>query len=360
MAMLACNESSFKNSATPAALHTSVRALRLDRNESAYGPSPTVTSAIRAVLGQIQRFPEPGETLVNALAAFHRIKPQQIILGAGTSDLLRMAAATYLGSKPKLIMAAPTYPQISVYARANHASVVEVPLRKDWSHDLEAMLGVAGEGTGLVYVCNPNNPTGTLTERALLEAFLDKLHPSVTVIIDEAYHEYAGGSGAYRSFLGGFAARDNVIVTRTFSKAYGLAGLRLGYAVSSEATTRRLALQRLDLGISEVALLAGAAALNDANHLAFSVRQNQNDRQEFVNQVNARMLRVLDSHTNFACLNVMQPAKKILEHYQKNNILLGPEITSMPNYIRVSLGRTDEMKQFWQVWDLLGYHPMAM
>ena len=334
--------------------------VRLDRNENVYGPSPAVRVSIQAALLGVSRYPEPADALLNTLAKLHKIKPEQILLGVGTSDLLRMAATAYLGPGDKLIMGTPSYELIRSYAQARGTAIVQVPLRKDHAHDLEAMLASTNANTGLIYICNPNNPTGTLTEHKALQEFIDGLRPSVMVIVDEAYHEYAGDTGAYRSFLESFTSRDNLIVTRTFSKAYALAGLRLGYAAGSEATIRRLAQHSLDGGINCFALLAGSAALSDTKHLLSCIRKNQNDRQEFINQVNARMLRVLDSHGNFACLNVMRPAQQILEHYKKNNMVLGPGIPYMPTYVRVSLGRPEEMKEFWRVWDLLGNHPMAM
>jgi histidinol-phosphate aminotransferase len=336
------------------------RVLHLDRNENAYGPSPEAIAAIREHAPSANRFPRGSDSLRQALSRLLGIRAQEILPSAGTDEILRMSVAAFLGPKRKLVMATPSYDAIATYARAAGADVVSVPLRKDYGHDLEGMLASVDKSTGVVYVCNPNNPTGTLTDRRNLEKFIRTLPESVLLIVDEAYCEYAGGSQAYATAIVQHAERENLVVARTFSKVYGLAGIRLGFAVGSQSVLTRLAAQRLMLGLNELALAAGTAALRDSAHVARCVRQNQDDRQEFINQVNARMLRVLDSHTNFACLNVMRPSKEIIKHYEKNDVALAGEIPGMPMYVRVSLGLPPEMAQFWRVWDLLGNHPMAM
>jgi histidinol-phosphate aminotransferase len=336
------------------------RVLRLDRNENAYGPSPGAIAAIRDHAASVNRFPQGPDSLREALSRFLGAPAEQILPAAGTDDILRMSAAAFLGPKRKLVMATPSYDAVATYARSAGAEVVSIPLRKDYGHDLDSMLASVDRDTGMVYICNPNNPTGTLSDLHNLEKFVRKLPESVLLMVDEAYYDYAGNSKAYASAIAHRTQRENLIVTRSFSKIYGLAGLRLAFAVGSQPVLTRLARQKLLLGLNEFALVAGIAALQDGAHVARCVRQNQDDRQEFVNQVNARMLRALDSHTNFACLNVMRPSKEIIKHYEKNNVILSGEIPNMPTYLRVSLGLPLEMAEFWRVWDLLGTHPMAM
>ena len=334
--------------------------IHLDRNENAYGPSPKAVAEVLNHADLTNRFPGSTGALVSSLARFHGVKPEQILLGAGSTAIIKMAMNAFLRSGRGLILASPTFELIESYAVSIRARMSAPALRHDYGHDLESMLAAVNSDTGLVYICNPNNPTGTLTNRQEIDRFLEKLPERVPVIIDEAYHEYAGGSGAYVSFLDRPSQHPGVIVTRTFSEVYGLAGLRLGYAFAQPKILNALAGEKLDMEIGSLALAAGLAALADTEFTASCVLRNQNDRQEFVNQVNARMLRVLDSHSNFSCLNVMRPAAGIIDHYRKNDILLGPEIPGMPYYARVSLGVPEEMREFWAVWDLLGEHPMAM
>lgn len=334
--------------------------IRLDRNENAYGPSPKAVGEILKNASSVNRFPDSTEALGSTLASIHGVGPEQILLGTGSTAIMKMAVNAFLRNGRKLVLSTPTFDLIDQYAMANGAQISAIPLRHDHGHNLEAMLAAVNSETGLIYICNPNNPTGTLTDRQEIDRFLEKLPERVPVIIDEAYHEYAGGSGAYASFLDRPPRHPGVIVTRTFSKVYGLAGLRLGYAFAQPKILNALAGEKREMEIGSLILAAGLAALSDTEFTATCVQRNQNDRQEFVNQVNARMLRVLDSHTNFVCLNAMRPAKEVIAHYQENGILLGTDIPGMPNYVRVSFGTPDEMREFWAVWDLLGGHPMGM
>jgi histidinol-phosphate aminotransferase len=334
--------------------------IRLDLNENAYGASLQAMAAICESAKGVSQYPASTAGLCETIARRHGVHPDQIVLGCGSSEVLRMAATAFLGPGRKMVLASPTFDLIAGYGKVLKAKVVEVPLRRNYSHDLEGMLAHALGATGLVYVCNPNNPTGTLTERREIEAFLRQLPATVYAVIDEAYHHYVANSGAYASFLDRKVDNPRVIVIRTFSMAYGLAGSRVGYAVASVEAAKEMAADRLQFGMNRAGLMAAMAALDERHHLDECARSNANDRQEFFNQVNARMLRALDSHTNFVCLNVMRPAAEIREHYRKNNFLLAPPIPAMPTYLRISLGRPEEMREFWRVWDLLGPHPMRM
>ncbi len=343
--------------------------IRLDRNENAYGASEKAVAAIQQSASGVSRY-EDASLLRSAIAAHlsklrsqetEALRPEQIVLGCGSSDILRMAACAFLGAGKTLIQATPTCDLLLTSAKQNGAKVIEVPLRKDFAHDLEAMLQHArSEDAALVYICNPNTPTGTLTGRAYLETLVPQFPQNVHVLIDEAYHEYAGGSGAYASFVDHPSANPRVIVTRTFSGAHGLAGARVGYAVASAETAEAMSQASLPYPLSRSGLAAASASLDDPQHVQRCVKRNFDDRQEFMNQVNARMLRALDAHANFVCLNVMRPAAEIAEHYAKNNFRLAPLIPSLPNYLRISLGTPAEMHEFWRVWDLLGSHPMSM
>jgi histidinol-phosphate aminotransferase len=271
-----------------------------------------------------------------------------------------MAAGAFLGPGKKLVLGAPTFDLIASYGATKRADVIRVPLLKNYACDLEGMVSQMGEAAGVIYICNPNNPTGTLTERKEIEKFLERLPVTAYAIIDEAYHEYAGGSGAYASFLEQGVDHPRLIVTRTFSMAYGLAALRVGYAVASKETAGRMAVESLPYGVNRLGQVAAAKALEDAGHVRKCVESNARDRQEFLNQVNARMLRALNSHTNFVCMKGMRPAEEVIEHFRKNNITLAAAIPEMPTYIRISLGRPEEMREFWRVWDLQGPQSMAM
>ncbi len=307
------------------------------------------------------RFPDSeSNVMLSRIASLHAVGPDQVIMGCGSTEILRMAAAAFLGPGKKLIMASPTFDVVAHYARTTGGQVLAVPLDKQFSHDLNGMLARTDASTGLVYICNPNNPTGSLTSRKDLETFINRLPVTTHVVIDEAYHHYVGGTSMYASFIDRPLDDSRVIVSRTFSKIFGLAGIRIGYAIAASQTARRLSSYRLLDGVNVVAARAAVAALEGAEHIRISVQRNADIRQEFFNQVIGRMLRAIDSHANFVMLNTGHPAEEVVEHFRKNNILVAHRFPSMDKYVRVSLGKPAEMLEFWRVWDLLPTHKMSM
>ena len=336
--------------------------VRLHKNENAFGPSAAVVAAIRAAgPSVVGRYPDrPDEQLRGRLALHHGVRPNQIVLGSGSDDVLGKAIAAF-GAGRTVIVADPTYETFVDLARRSAAKIVAVPLAHDYSHDLEAMLSRADAATGLVYVCNPNNPTGSVTRRADLEAFIAKLPSSTIVVLDEAYHYYVGGSSDYASFIDRPISDRRVIVTRSFSTVHGLGGLRVGYAVAASEIAERLEASGPSNNISAVAALAAVAALDDVEHVRVMALRNADDRQEFANQANARMLRVVDSRANFVLLNTGRPAAEMIEHFRKNGVLVAGPFHSFDKHIRVSLGSPKEMQEFWRVWDLMpANHVMPM
>jgi histidinol-phosphate aminotransferase len=327
--------------------------IRLDSNENAYGPSERAKAAMRESLGVPDRGREAGHALTAEIAALHRVKPEQVVLGCGSVGIMRTAAATLLGPRRKLVLASPTFDPIAEYARSVGADVVTVPLTRQYAHDLDAMLARLDASGGLVYICNPNNPTGTLTPRHELETFIRRLPSTARVLIDEAYHHYAGTSSAYASFIDRPVDDRRVIVTRSLSKVHGLSGLRLGYAIAAPEAARRLRAAEPPMDVGAGALRGATEALHDRGHVRLSVQRNANDRQEFYNQANARMLRIIDSHANFVMLNTDGPAEQAVVLLRASNILIPPPIPSMTKYIRVSLRTPSEMLAFWRVWELM-------
>ena len=333
---------------------TARKPILLDRNENPYGPSEKVLSVLRESAVTGNRYPRTEyDALTDKLAALHHVKHEQIVLGCGSSEILCMAALTFLKPGKKLVQAAPTFPALGKLAQSAGAEVVDVPLNKRYEHDLGVMLDHARSSTGLVYIVNPNNPTGTITPRKDIEAFISKLPSNVTVLIDEAYHHFVTPGAAYESFLDRPVDDPRIIASRTFSKIYGLAGMRIGYAVATSEISKRLAASFPRWSVSVVSARGASAALDDVDYVRLGVKRNTDDRQEFFNQVNARMLRAIDSQTNFVMVNPMRPPDEVIKHLKENNIRIGPKFPILDKYIRVSLGTSDEMQAFWRVWDLM-------
>lgn len=332
----------------------------LDRTENPYGPS----SRVRAALGsfsalQANKYPrEQLDALRGQVAALHGREPRNILLGCGSSEILQMAVLSLaVGSvkKKSLIQASPTCSVIGSYARAIGANVIDVPLTKTFGHDLGQMLSHAGnerEG-GIVYVCNPNSPTGTLTDRSDVESFIKKLPRKYLVVIDEAYSHFVSPHTAYSSFLDEPLDDPRVVVCRTFSKVYGLAGMRIGYAVGHPETLKPLAETQLRYGIGPASAIAAIEAIKDSDYVAEAISRNANVRQEFMNQVGIRMLRGITSHANFVALDTLRPVDTVLAHLKSHNVVVSPVAPPMGKYLRVSLGSAEDLREFWRVIDLL-------
>jgi histidinol-phosphate aminotransferase len=329
--------------------------VRLDSNENPYGPSAKVMEAMRDALTMANRYPRPEYAgLVERIAAMHNVRPEQVLLGCGSSEILRVASVALLGPGKKFVQAAPTFETAGHFAQLSGADVVSVFLDAKFAHDLDGMAARVDANTPLVYICNPNNPTGSLTQRSAIEAFVAKLPPTTTVLIDEAYHHFATETAGYTSFLDHPVNDDRIIVARTFSKVYGLAGMRLGYGIAAPKMVARLRPYITPVSVNAVVMRTGAVALEDTDGAQEYIKKNEAVRQEFLKQANARGLKPIDSCTNFVMMDVGRPTKQVVEHFRKNNVWIGRDFPPLESSIRVSFGKPDEMKEFWRVYDQQG------
>jgi histidinol-phosphate aminotransferase len=333
--------------------------IRLNQNESPYGPCEKANEAMRNAIGDANRYPDQElEDLRSTISTLNGVRSEQITLGCGSADILRIAAETFLGPGKSLVMATPTFDAIAGYARARGTEIRAVPMTKRYTHDLDAMIAHTDASTGLIYICNPNNPTGSLTPRADLESFFARVPESVSVLIDEAYYDFVLPTSSFKTWVGRAAADPRLIVTRTLSKAYGMAGLRVGYAVASTETSKRLAQRRLAMGVNIVAARAAISAIQDQAYVKRILARITDDRQEFYNQANARMLRTLDSVTNFVMLKTSRLGTEVAEQLREKGILVASGYPGLEYYIRVSLGSHQDMTEFWRAWDAFMPHGM--
>jgi len=330
--------------------------VRLDSNENPNGPGQRALAAITQHFGEANRYPvKQPDDLIAEIAKVQGVKPENIILGCGSGELLRTAVITFTSRDRALVAPDPTFESPGNFAKFLGNPIRAPKVDSVLKLDLNATADAA-KGAGLVYYCNPNNPTATVHGASDTKSFVDQVlrsSPDTTILIDEAYHEYVADP-SYATMIPLAVTNPRVIVTRSFSKAYGLAGLRVGYAVASASTARALRSTGLEDGVTAIAAIAAAAAIEDRDHLETIVGRNADDRQEFVNQANARMLRVIDSQTNFVMLNTQRPARPIVEHFLRNGIALPPPVAPLNEYVRVSLGSPSDMDEFWRVWDLTG------
>ncbi|HEV2021142.1 MAG TPA: aminotransferase class I/II-fold pyridoxal phosphate-dependent enzyme [Terriglobales bacterium] len=320
----------------------------LNSNENAYGTFPSVHAAMQRALEESNRYPED-DRFVERVAALHKVKAEQVLAGCGSGEILKIAASAFTGPGKKLVQASPTFEALGAYARSVGAEVVRVPLDKNSAHDLDAMLAACGSGAGLVYICNPNNPTASLTPRSDLETFLKKLPAGVVVLMDEAYHHFVD-SPEYTSFLDRPVESEQMLVARTFSKVYGLAGARLGYSVAPLKVTEAMRPHRLFDSGNQMVLHGAIAALEDSAAMHAAAKRNADDRAEFVRQAQARKVSLVPSQANFVMMHTGRPVREVIAHFRSQNILVGRPFPPMETYLRVSLGRPAEMQAFWKAW----------
>ncbi|HET9741805.1 MAG TPA: histidinol-phosphate transaminase [Terriglobales bacterium] len=327
-------------------------AVLLNSNENAYGAPPKVAEVMQQALTWANRYPDfDYDSLVWEISDLHKVKTHQVITGCGSTEILRVSAVSFLGPGKKLIVASPTFEAIAAYAHPTGAQVVQVPLTSSYAHDLDAMLAQTATAPSLIYICNPNNPTASLTPRKDLDAFMAKLPSHSYVLIDEAYHHFAMDAPDYTSFLDQPSDNPRVIVARTFSKIYGMAGIRLGYGVTSAETAQLMRRFQLQDNVNMVAAQAGVAALQDVDTMHASARRNAADRSEFFSQASRRGLKPIPSYANFVMMDAGRPATQAMAFFKQNGILIGRRFPPMNNFVRVSLGTPPQMQQFWSVWD---------
>ncbi len=325
----------------------------LNSNENAYGPFPSVLS-MADPFQAVNRYPDHhSDAISEHLAAQYKVDVSRVLTGCGSTEILRMAAYAFAGPGRKLVMAAPTFEAIGAYSGAVQAEILKVPLAANFAHDLGAMLKAAGTAAGLVYLCNPNNPTGNVTPRGEIEAFIAKLPRTTRVLIDEAYHDFVPASADYVSFLDRpFEDADNrIIVARTFSKIYGLAGMRLGYGIAAKDTAAEMRRHRLEDSLNVFVMRCAMTSMNDAAGYRQAVERNARDRDEFVRQAAARKLKAIPSCANFVMIETGRPIRNMISYFAANKVKIGRPFPPLDTYARISLGTPEQMKEFWRVWD---------
>ena len=325
----------------------------LDSNENAYGACDASFAAMRESLSVSNRYPDfADDTLIEKLAAMNKVKPENVILGCGSGELLNIAAQAFTGPKNAIVTANPTFEVIAMVAERMGATAHRVPLNAKYEHDLDAMLAKTDASTGLVYICNPNNPTASITPRAAIEKFLAAAPPATVVMIDEAYHHFAD-SPEYTSFLEKPYSRERLIILRTFSKIYGMAGLRLGYGIAPQPIIDKMRTYSFGSNVNCVAGKAGIAALDATGYVPMAAARNARDRAEFMRQAKKRNLSFIDSQANFVMLDTKRPVRQVIQHFRESNIRIGRPFALLDTHARISLSTPADMEAFWQVWDKL-------
>jgi histidinol-phosphate aminotransferase len=344
--------------------------VRLNSNENPYGPSPMAIKAMTDAFGLAWRYPdEHADMLIDMLAKLNEVSREQILLGDGSGEILKLCAAAFTGplsrsdsdraialarptrgpslsfimGRGKLVVADPTFEAILNHATVNGAEVVKVPLTSSFAHDLSRMVAAANEG--LIYVCNPNNPTASITPKDKLRDFIAKCPSQTMILVDEAYHHYADGND-YESVIPLIKQHPNLIVARTFSKIYGMAGLRCGYCVAQPETIQRLRPHQTWDSVNIMALAAAIASLNDPDQVSNGGKWNRETKAMLSRELKKLGYKHIPSQANFIMIDVKQPVAPLIQAMRERGVQVGRMFPSLPNYMRVTVGKEAEMETF--------------
>jgi len=319
--------------------------IKLASNENPLGVSPLAMKAMQAALADVARYPDGhGFELKQALAQRYGVEMPQIVLGNGSNDVLELAARAFLTPVLEAIYSQHAFAVYPLAVQAVGAAGVEVPAR-DFAHDLDAMLEAVTPRTRLVFLANPNNPTGTLIRGPELLAFLRALPPNVMVVLDEAYNEYLPEDLKADS-IAWLAQFPNLIITRTFSKAYGLAGLRVGYAFAHAGVADLMNRVRQPFNVNSIALAAAAAGLADREFVRRGFELNQSGMGRITHGLAQLGIGYIPSFGNFVSFRVGN-AGEVFHRLLKRGVIVRPIASyGMPDYLRVSIGLESENQRF--------------
>ena len=319
--------------------------VRLSANENPYGPSPKAFQAITDSFGLACRYPdEHNNVLIDKLAKLNGVNHDQILLGDGSGEILKLCAETFTGRQNgKLIAADPTFEAILNNASANGAEVVKVPLTGNFQHDLPKMIDSAK--AGLIYVCNPNNPTASITPKNELRDFIGTAPPQTMILVDEAYFHYAD-SPDYESVIALVKDHPNLIVSRTFSKIYGMAGLRCGYCVAQKETIDRLRKNQMWDSVNCMALAAATVSLDDLDHVPNGQRLNREAKTFVTSELDKMGYVQIPSQANFIMFDCKRPVAPLIQAMKEHKVHVGRLFPALPNHMRLTIGKKTEMENF--------------
>ena len=318
--------------------------VRLSSNENPYGPSPAALKAMTAAFALAWKYPdETQEELVDALAKLNQVPKEQILPGAGSGEILKVAVAAFTGPSKKLVVGDPTFEACVGHSKASGAEAVKVKLNAAYAHDLPKMLEVSG--AGLHYICNPNNPTASLTPKADLRAFLTKVPRETMVLVDEAYHHFVE-SPDYESVIPLVKEYPNLIVARTFSKIYGMAGLRCGYCVAQPDKIELMRAQQSWDSVSIMAIVAARASLDDTAQVTNGLKNNSEVRKYVCGELDQMKFNYIPSQANFMMIDMRREVKPLIAAFKEKKVHVGRLFPPLPNHLRVTIGTKPQMERF--------------
>jgi histidinol-phosphate aminotransferase len=321
--------------------------VKLASNENNYGPPKAVMDAMQGAWKYANRYGYPDGDIVEALAAHHGLKPENVLLTAGSGEVLQVVGTTYLTGGKKVVGADPSYGSVYQHATNIKADAIKVPLRKDYSADIAGMVKAANDNAaqvGFFYLCNPNNPTGVIVPKTEVDAAVKGIPKGMPILIDEAYHHFVDDP-SYATSVPYVIEGRPVIIARTFSKIAALAGMRLGYAVASAEIVQKM--RPYSMGsINALVKHGGAASLKDTAAQAEVKNKVMALRKKTTSELNALGYETLPSETNFFMVSIGREVVPVIEEFRKKGVAVGRPFPPMTTHMRVSIGTAEEMDRF--------------
>jgi histidinol-phosphate aminotransferase len=327
-----------------------IRAVKLASNENPLGPSPKAVEAVLREARRANRYPDGGSKILREqLAQLHGVSPDEIVVGLGSSEIIDLVARVLLHRGAQGVTSAGSYAPFSTAIRASGADLRLAPLH-DYTYDLNALVAAITPATRVIYIANPNNPTGTAFGSAEWSAFVSRVPEDVAIVLDEAYIHYAARPDMPRS-IDTFRARKNIVIMRTFSKVYGLAGLRVGYGIAGRELAAAMHKLRTPFNVTSLGQAAALAALGDAEHVRASIETNARERAGLIRGLQALGFAPVPSETNFVFLPVGTRAENVSASLLRNGIIVRPlGWMGFPDAMRVTVGTPEENEKFLASW----------
>lgn len=319
--------------------------IKMASNENALGPSPKALEAMKKAALSVNLYPDGNSYyLKQKLAQKFGVGMDEIFLGNGADEIIRVITETFLNPGEEVVVAWPSFVIYSIATDVMAGILKRIPL-KNYTHDLEAMLNAITDKTKLLFITNPNNPTGTMVDKTEVESFMKKVPEDVIVVFDEAYCEYAKEN--FPQTLQYMEEGRNVIILRTFSKIYGLAGLRVGYAVAKKEIFIEMNRVRQPFNVNRIAQSAAIAALDDGEHVKKTLAMNEEGKKFLYKELESMGLEYVPTSANFVLVNVETDGRKVYEQLLKEGVIVRPvDNYDLPNCLRVTICKPSENKKF--------------
>lgn len=330
--------------------------IKMASNENPLGPSPQAAAAVSNIINDLHYYPDANcFELKKKLAAIYQLSEKSILIGNGSDELLKLLAETFLQSGDQVIYAQPTFSEYQFVSRIMGADCVEVPL-KNYAHDLAAMLDAISIKTKMIIICNPNNPTGTIATAMQLKEFMEQVPDDVIVVFDEAYMDYVE-SNEFASGLEFLKEGRNVVVSRTFSKMYGLAALRVGYALTTQPIAQAVERVTEPFNVNTPAQVAALAALDDTEHVRKSRQVNSAGKKYLYGELDRLGLEYVPSEANFILFDTGNSCQGVFKNLLKQGVIVRAcDSYGYPTFIRVTIGTPEQNQRFIKSLEkVLGY-----